>query len=140
MHCYLRLFRISSLDKVFQWLFQTGFFSFERQKKLSLFVLDRWSSYAVTIVWELGRLSIGCLRRVVTAGSKCRCQVPGVRFEMQVPGPRCQVPGSSICKNKLWIDFYTSSDIFKGFLGILLGYFQHIEAVKHTGTVTVTPY
>ena len=28
------------------------FFSFGRQKKWSLVVLDRWSSYTVTIVWE----------------------------------------------------------------------------------------
>ena len=37
MHCSLCLFPISSLDKVFQWLFQTGFFLFGRQKK-GLFV------------------------------------------------------------------------------------------------------
>ena len=30
-----------------------SFFSFGRQKKWSLVVLDRWSSYTVTIVWEL---------------------------------------------------------------------------------------
>ena len=34
MHCFLCLFRISSLDKVFQWLFETGFFLFGRQKKV----------------------------------------------------------------------------------------------------------
>ena len=45
-------------------------------------------------------------------------QVPGVRSAgSRCPGVRFQVPGSSICKNKLWIDFYTSSDIFRGFSG-----------------------
>ena len=44
---------ISSLDKVLQWLFYTGFFSFGGQKKWSLVALDRWSSYTITTVWEL---------------------------------------------------------------------------------------
>ena len=42
---------ISSSDKVLQWLFYTGFFSFGEQKK-SLDALDRWSSYVVTVVWK----------------------------------------------------------------------------------------
>ena len=33
--------------------FRQGFFSFGGQKKWSLVALDRWSSYTVTIVWEL---------------------------------------------------------------------------------------
>ena len=33
--------------------FRRGFFSFGGQKKWSLVALDRWSSYTVTIVWEL---------------------------------------------------------------------------------------
>ena len=48
----ISLFPISSLGKVLQRLFQTGFFSFGRQKKWSLVALDRWSSYTVTILWE----------------------------------------------------------------------------------------
>ena len=32
-------------------MFKTGFFSFARQKKWLLVVLDRWLSYTVTIVW-----------------------------------------------------------------------------------------
>ena len=94
--------------------FRQIFFSFGRQKKVVAgLALDRWLSYAVTTVWELGGLSIGRLRRVVAAGSKRKCQVPG---------SRCQVPGSSIRKNKLWIDLYTSNDVFRGFLGISLVY------------------
>ena len=46
------LFLISSLEKVFEWLFQTGFFSFGRPNKWSLVALDRWSSYVVTTEWE----------------------------------------------------------------------------------------
>ena len=51
----LCLFPISSLGKLLQWLFQTCFFSFGRQKKSghwSLVTLDRWQCYAVTIAWE----------------------------------------------------------------------------------------
>ena len=62
-------------------------------------------------------------------GSRC----PGVRF---------QLSGSSIRKNKLWIDFYTSSDVFRGFFGRIVtcktSYLR--EAVTHTVTVTVYSY
>ena len=53
-----------------------------------------------------------------TAGSKrrsgSRCQVLESSCQMSC----LQVPSSSIRKNKLWIDFYTSNDAFRGFLGI----------------------
>ena len=53
MFIFYALLLFSLLDKVLQWLFQTGFFSFGGQKKWLLVALDKWSSYAVTIVWEL---------------------------------------------------------------------------------------
>ena len=40
----------------FCWLFQTGFFSFGRQKKWLLVALGRWSSYTVMVVWEFARV------------------------------------------------------------------------------------
>ena len=53
MHCFLCLFRISFLDKGYQWLFQMTFFHLGDKKSV------RWSgqigvalSYTVTIVQE----------------------------------------------------------------------------------------
>ena len=51
MHCSLCLFRISSLIK-FLVVVLDRFFSFGRQKKWLLVVLDTWTSYTVTIAWE----------------------------------------------------------------------------------------
>ena len=116
-------------------------------------VLDR-----LFFIWETKKVVAGRVRQVVVlCNNDCmgigrtrgrfETQVPGSRVQVsgskrrcQVPGVRCQVPGSSIRKNKLWIDFYTSSDVFRGFMGTSLGYRWHIEAVKHTVTVTVTPH
>ena len=48
----LCLFCISSLDKVFSGSFRQPFFSFGTQKKWSLVMLDRGSSYTLMIAWE----------------------------------------------------------------------------------------
>ena len=81
--------------------------------------------------------SAGSKRRCQMQGSRLqvsdsRVQVPGVRFETQVPGSMCQVP----------VDFYTSSDVFRGFFGhIVTCKTSNLrEAVTHRVTVTVTPY
>ena len=51
MHCFLCLFHISWLDKVFSGCFRQTFLIWEK-KKWSLVALDRWSSYTVTILWK----------------------------------------------------------------------------------------
>ena len=48
MHCYPFLCWI----KFCNGCFRQGFFPFGEQKEWSLVVLNRWSSYTVTIVWE----------------------------------------------------------------------------------------
>ena len=48
----LCLLPISSLGKVVQRLFQTGFFYKKKKKKWSLVTLDRWLSYVVRIIRE----------------------------------------------------------------------------------------
>ena len=53
MLIFYSLLPISPMDKILQWLFQTGFFPFGGQKKWLLVTLGRWLSYTVTIVWEL---------------------------------------------------------------------------------------
>ena len=53
MHCSLCLFRISLLDRVFQWLLQRAIFPLGDKKKWLLVALDRWFSYTVTIAPEL---------------------------------------------------------------------------------------
>ena len=49
MRCFLFLHWIKFCSGCFRWIF----FSFRGQKKWLLVALDRWSSYTVTIVWEL---------------------------------------------------------------------------------------
>ena len=102
------------------------------------------------------------MRQVRNAGARCQVRGirflgPGIRFETQVPGSRCQVPGcqvsgpqfpgvqvpgSSIRKNKLWIDFYTCSCAFRAFFGYIVTCKTSDlrEAITQTVTVTVTPY
>ena len=46
------------------------FFSFGRWKKLLLVALDRWSSYAVMIVWEFAWLDLALV--VLDDWSSCR--------------------------------------------------------------------
>ena len=60
----------------------------------------------------------------MSAGFRC----PGVRF---------YVPGSTIHKNKLWIDF-----LYSEFFGYIITFKINDlgEAVMHTVNVTVTPY
>ena len=67
---FLKSFAFPDWINFFSGCFRQAFFYLRDKKNLLLVTLDRWSSYAVTIVWELGGLSIGCLRWVVTAGSK----------------------------------------------------------------------
>ena len=50
---FYAFFTISSLDNVLRGCFRQVFFHLGDKKKWSLVVLDRWSSYAVTIIWEL---------------------------------------------------------------------------------------
>ena len=61
MHCFLCLFRISSLDKVFSGCIRQSFFIWET-KNVVTGCLDRWLSYAVTIarkfVWSDSTLII----------------------------------------------------------------------------------
>ena len=52
MHCYLCLFTISLVTKVFLVVVLGRLFSFGRQKKWLLVALSRWSSYIVTVVRE----------------------------------------------------------------------------------------
>ena len=52
MHCFLCLFYISLLNKVFSGCFRQAFFNLGDKKKWSLVVVDMWLSYTVTIVWE----------------------------------------------------------------------------------------
>ena len=52
MHCSLRLFRISLLNKVFSGRFRQAFFHLGDKKKWSLVALDGWSSYTKTILQE----------------------------------------------------------------------------------------
>ena len=52
MHCFLCLFYISLLNKVFSGCFREAFFNLRDKKKWLLVVLDMWLSYTVTIAWE----------------------------------------------------------------------------------------